>query len=348
MSLLNEESPDHVTRIVEHPYFLFHVQKIAEERTSAYLARQAKLVATVAGVVLTVLGYFGLKEYTSVTTLAAQLRTEVEDVRERSEDLNTLLMQISERTRAADEASARALELVNAAYRNIDASHKVAESAGAAAANTSAFTQQMQLYTRSLLDDVKQTQETVASRNTELQESLRASSQRIQSLAGLEEIKNEVSRWAEEVESRRKEVVTTSEALKADQAQLSRALTFDRELAKAKTFELLLIRDRRTASITLPDFEDVSDNRARRYTLDVTATRIKDDVSFTIKVNGTVEQNFDRMTTGQSQRIAETPFAVRVDSIYHAKLAYDFVMLRIVPADYIYSATPTLQAASQK
>jgi hypothetical protein len=168
------------------------------------------------------------------------------------------------------------------------------------------------------------------------------------SLKSIHEEALAINKIRSEVAARGDEIMRTSDALLQRNEALARGLHFEQELAKAKTFEILLIRDGHAASVVLPDFRRPSADEARPpFRIRVKTHRIKKFVDFSVWVNDFPAQDFMGLGVGDTRSLVDAPFTVRVDSIYHAKLAFDFVVLRLNPREGAVGAPATTTTAQR-
>jgi hypothetical protein len=326
-----------IAGVVEHEYFKFRVQKDVETHLRTYLSARTKAIGAGLTVLLTGLGAFGFQQYSSFSAV-------VRDVQTKSATLNAEIRKAEQLTEQAHGAVRSAEPLLALARENVKSSQAITDGAGAAARQTSDLA-------RAVLDQVRTTQADVQARSRLFQTSVADASEKItllneaqrkaqdatKNLAEIQEAASAVRQHLGQVQEAAKRIDITSQSLDSN-------LQFERQLMIAKTFEIVLLRDGRAVEITLPDFRS---QKASPFTLLVEATRIKDDVNFRITVNGRQPAHaFDHFKQGQFADVPGTPFSVRVDSIYHAKLAYDFVLLRVKPADGSGSAAPPLVAAA--
>jgi hypothetical protein len=319
--------PTLVTGVVEHEYFKFQVQKQVETQVQDYLMSRTKVLGTIGTLVLTFMGVLGVQKYLSLTSMVDEAQTKFAAV---SQQIVTAQKLAVDAQNAMDSTK----PLLDLARANVDSSRAISEGAGATARQTSDLA-------RAVLDQVHTTQADVRVRSDSLKSNLDAASQTIARLneqqANLESITKQVEEIkgaSDAIAARRREIDVVAKDIKKISDALTTGLDFQRQLAMVRTFEIVLLRDGHSVELTLPDFHDVQSHSPRQYRLRIEAKRIKDDVDFRIVVNGREPAAaFDRFTRSQSAPIPETPFEVRVDSIYHAKLAYDFVLLRINPID---------------
>src|SRR5688500_1963891 len=77
-----------VTAGVQHEYFKFHVQQQAEAQTREFLSVRAKIVSSVAAVVVVVLGAFGVQQHGLFTAAVADIDRRVTDIQAKSRELD--------------------------------------------------------------------------------------------------------------------------------------------------------------------------------------------------------------------------------------------------------------------
>lgn len=328
-----KETPpaDVVTSVVEHEFFKFHVQKQVETRTHEYLSGRAKTVGAIASVVLTVLGAFGVQQYLSFNAVVKQLETRFTSLQEKSTILDKQIVEAERLLQQAEGAVNRSTALIDLARQNVDSSRAITDGAGATARQTSDLA-------KVVLEQAHTAQQGVQLRNRELNDGIESALRTLDTLSrqqeSLKSMKKQIDEASEDVTSKRKEVNEAHKTVITTSTELTKRLDVEKELAKAKTFEFVLLRDGHGAEITLPDFRDAGKEVRRQYKLFIEAVRIKDVVDFRITVNGRKSAHaFDRFKQGDVAPIGDLPFTVRVDSIYHAKLAFDFVLLRLNPSD---------------
>lgn len=323
---------DLVSRVIDHPYFAFQLQQRIESRTDAYIAGRWKLAAGVFSAIVIVFGAVGVKEYISFGQIMDTLRTDIAAVRAQRAELETKTADVMHQLDLMKSESTLVARLVR---ESADTAAKITQQAVAGANQTSAFAAQSSEYTRAMLQDVGRTQEEAKQRAEELRASLTDASRQIGQLDEIKKMATDVRQISSEVATRRREVETASEEFRNNNALVTERLRFERELALAKTFEIVLIRqgEANGTTISLPDYRQTTTAKQQTYVMEIAAQHCTDkQTEFWIKVDGGVRQLF-QLGKGKDQAILGTPFIVRVDSIYHAKLAFDFVLLRILPAE---------------
>jgi hypothetical protein len=331
---------DLVTGVVQHEYFRFHVRNEVESQVHTYLTARSKMVAGAATILLTLLGALGFQKYLSVTNV-------MEEVQGRFETIN-------EQMRTVERLAAEARGAVSSSQALLDLTRAHAETSRALTDGASVAASQTGDLARAILQQVHTTQAGVEAQSKALAANLEQAAQTLGRLSGeqakLQSIEahiDEIRRASQTVSHLRDEVGRTAEQMTRTRDSLEMNLDFQRQLAIAKTFEIVLLRDGHATEITLPDFREAQSARRRQYKLRIEAVRIKSAVDFKIAVNGKEPAAaFDNFSQGKVAPITGTPFEVRVDSIYHAKLAYDFVLLRINPVDERRPADPVAVPAS--
>jgi hypothetical protein len=338
-----DTTPTLVTGVVEHEYFKFRLQKQVEAQVSEYLLARVKMLGTFGTVIVTLLGIAGVQRYLSFTSL-------MDEVQGKFDTMNQQIRAVERLTAEAQHAVASTKPLLDLAHTNVKSSQALSAGAGATARQTSELAQAVLQQVHATQADVRETSKTLKTNVDEASDTitrLKAEQDRLGSVAkDIDEIRKAkitVSAQQGEIDAAAQEIKRSSEAL-------TKGLDFQRQLAMARTFDIVLLRDRQAVELTLPDFLDSESQTRREYKLRIEAKRIKDDVDFRITVNGREPAAaFDGFTRKRSAPIPGTPFEVLVDSIYHAKLAYDFVLLRIKPIDdRVLATTPAIAATGAK
>jgi uncharacterized protein YoxC len=329
---------DVIRKITEHHYFQTLLKEQVNAQTQAYVSRWWKIIAAIAFVVLTILGFFGVKEFLSFKEKVAEIEKENERVKGLVGESNNLLKQ-------AQTLGKTATDTVSLADKYVESSRVISQDTGNLAKQTGAFTEQ-------LLNSLGQRESELKKAHSELEQDLRRSNGDIvkirQEKEAIERLKVEIAGISDMIRTQETTIAGTSSAVKkrgedveksaaeiAKTAEsLQKSLDVQQEIAKAKTFEIVVIRQGRNqgSTVKLPDFRDVNNKGGpRQYTLKFTAVRIKNQTDIDVQVDSGDVQNFRNLQKGNSRSLEGAPFYFRVDSIYHAKLAFDFVVLRVNP-----------------
>src|SRR5262249_28474426 len=114
---------------------------------------------------------------------------------------------------------------------------------------------------------------------------------------------------------------------------LRKDLNFQDELTKVKSSEVVVLRSGKdfTSKVELPDFTDKDKAHPQLFKMEFTASRIKNDVDIAVKVGSRAAFTATRLVKGDLREVFGTPYMFRVESIYHAKLAFDFDVLKVLP-----------------
>jgi hypothetical protein len=337
-----------VSRVVENEFFAFQIEKHVRKQADAYLASRVKAAIAALALTVTALGWLGVQKYYAFTAIVEGLEADGKTLRAKAERLTGEAQRVEALIAQANGAVAHSRSLLELADKNVSATRTISEGASHAARQTGDLAQ-------AVLQQAQSTQQNVQARDEQLQTNMAQASNVLAELRSKQVSLESINAAAvaikdirSEVTQRSAEIMETSKAVIQRNAALEKGLHFEQELAKAKTFEILLIRDGHAAEVRLPDFRRSSGDDARpSFKIRVETRRIKRVVDFSVWVNDSPAQDFNGLAVGDMRSLVDAPFTVRVDSIYHAKLAFDFVVLRINPRDGAIAAPATVTATKR-
>jgi len=337
---------DTVRAVVEHHYFQRLVQDAVEARTQAYLSKWWKRVTVTASAVLLVLGALGVKEYTS-------FGDKIKEATERGEKAKDLVEQATTLVNSARGDVANANGLISAGQKYVDSSQRMSDKVGDMAQQSSVIASSLLGSLGTRQEELKQEQEKLTEMlgsSTTQFDALKAKVDSVNKLKGeIIEIQNQINGQKKQVDENLgkvdgeretvaqtiKEVAKTLKEVKGKADGLKKDLDFQKELTKAESSEIVVLRSgpKYATEIQLPDFRASNTDQPKVFDLKLVARRIKNDIDIDVTVDkGPRPLSFRDLEKNQSGEISGTPYMFRVEAIYHAKLAFDFVVIKVLPS----------------
>jgi len=340
----DEVNSDLVRKVVEHHYFKTLVEQEVQARTSAQVRAAWRRFAAPILLAISIAGWFGYDLVKQMQQVASQASV----VREKVKQAETLLS-------AAEALKTANQDLLANLRTQVGSSAKLAD--------------RSQGFLEKQLSQLATSQDDLASAVEKRQKELEAQAKKIGEAAAsvsgkvaqsLEQIKNaeqDVAQKAKEVTKDQETISSLRDEVKEQQEILNKRLGIEQqfdeinaELLTSRQVEYVLLRSRDSRTVTLHYFEapktrDRAAPPPKRYDIRFITAGIKD--RFDLKVELVSGADKPREGKGQPVRkstwervrdergkkypIEGTPFEFTVEFIYHARLAYDFVVLKITP-----------------
>lgn len=315
--MADEINADLITKVVQHDYFKFLVEKEVQAQTQAQLSLWWKIVVGILTVVLAILAAFGIPEYLRFRNLVANIQT-IRDT-------------LNDKAAAVDKQLTAANELENRVNRQVtDVSQHVTE----AEKNTS----------RSV-DLVKSSQDLLSQGASAINSSMSLVAGQEQNLANLAKSLKDANESIEarlkllpnrdELEKTKKDIDQTKDRVAADYNEIDEKAkkvgNLDEQLNKVKTLAFVFLQAGDPRERVVSDYKDLS----KKQNVVFIAKKIKKSLDLTVELEGK-EQQFSYLKEGDERRIRDTDnlwFKVEAIRQRYLLFAHPFAILRVFVKD---------------
>ncbi len=325
---------DLIRKVVEHHYFKSLLEQEVQDRTRAYLSRRWKFLTAGGSILLALTSWFGFDQYKKFKDLTALAQDRADRALEKLNQAGALLKSSEyasqQHTHAAEEYKGQAERYKSETEKWVDSSKNSALNTNALVSNLigSLTSRQKELtdQANAMSKEYKGTTEVINRKLAEFQGKLDGIDSQAKTIR---DVHDDALRVQKDIQ-RAEKLVKTHETVEA-------------ALLRATAWELVILRAKRAATISLPNPREP----AQRYWIRLSTKGgitppFPLDVSLSQSARGPwKEATIPNLDDRLEQCIPGSPFAVGVDFVYHTKIAHDFTVLRVrLPGDGLECPAP--------